>query len=442
MLDILFEGLDAWVRFIGGLSVSEWLLYFWPFFFIDFMRWVVFDLLVFASGYRRQNDERTQQARGALYREQPLVSVLIPGKDEGPNLEPLIRSLNRQTYSNLEIILIDDGSEDRTPEIGRRMEEAGRVDRFLRQEVRGGKASAANTGLRFASGKYVVHVDADSYLDDAAIENVLLPFYGENGTNVGAVSGDVRVANRWASLATRLQAFEYLKTITLGRQTASEVNLLGIVSGAFGAFPRTTLQRLGGWDVGPGLDGDITLRIRKLGYDIAHVSGATCFTNAPVGFAALTSQRVRWSRSMIRFRLRKHADLLNPRSTAFRASDVLTVADSSLFNVVINIKWWIYLVQILALHISIWPFLFVTNIFLYTGLNVLSFLLIRVAFRHSLRPDTDSLLMITPLMPFYVGMYIRAIRTYAYVMELLFRSSYLDAWNPWKVGRIAREKRT
>jgi len=441
MLDILFEGLDAWVRFLGSLSFSEWMLYFWPFFFVDFMRWWVFDLLIFFSGLIGPNNEASQTARGALYREQPLVSVLIPGKDEGPNLEPLIRSLNRQTYSNLEIILIDDGSEDRTPEIGRRMEETGRVDRFLRQEVRGGKASAANTGLRFASGKYVVHVDADSYLDDAAIENVLLPFYGENGTNVGAVSGDVRVANRWASLATRLQTFEYLKTITLGRQTAAEVNVLGLVSGAFGAFPRRTLQRIGGWDVGPGEDGDVTMRIRKLGYDIAHVSGATCFTNVPEGFFALTKQRVRWSRSLIRYRFRKHVDVINPMSP-FRVSDLITVGDNLLFNLAINAKWIVYVGQIIYLHTDIWPHLFVTNVFLYAGLNTLNFFLIWYSLRHILRPDTTSLLPLMPLMPFYIGMYIRAIRTYAYVMELFFRSSYLDAFNPWKVGRIAREKRT
>ena len=163
------------------------------------------------------NGPRTE-ARRQLYSEYPLVTVIIPGKDEGPNLGSLIDSLHRQTYANLEIIVIDDGSEDRTPEIGRRLEEEGRIDRFLRQRVRGGKASAANTGLRWANGKFIVHIDADSYLRDDAIEKSLIPFYMEE--RVGAVGGDIRSANASENLTTRAQAFEYLKTITLGR-TAS-----------------------------------------------------------------------------------------------------------------------------------------------------------------------------------------------------------------------------
>src|SRR5207248_1453281 len=69
---------------------------------------------------------------------------------------------------------------------------------------------------------------------------------------VGAVSGTVVARAPFARLVTWLQAFEYLRCIFLGRMFASRLDILGIVSGAFGAFRADALRRLGGWDVGPG----------------------------------------------------------------------------------------------------------------------------------------------------------------------------------------------
>ncbi len=435
----MFEAFDALAEFLGGLTYWEWVMYFWPFFVIDFTRFTILDLVVMTGRSLRPTSTQNRKARGQLYHDHPLVSVLIPGKDEGPNLEPLIRSLHQQTYSNIEVILIDDGSEDQTPRIGRRLEATGRVDRFLRQEVRGGKASAANMGLQFAEGEFVVHVDADSYLRENAIEEILLPFYRDE--NVGAVSGDIRVANRWVSFPTILQTYEYLKSITLGRTVMSEINILGIVAGAFGAFRTQTLRRLGGWDVGPGLDGDLTLKIRKLGYSISHVPTAICYTNAPTSFFALAQQRYRWGRSLVRFRLRKHRDLLNPGSP-FRVSDFLTVADNVFFNLIVNFKWWIYILQISLFNPLLWPFLFFVNIFLYSFQNISHMLFVKMFLGRNLRKRTSNLYIFSLIMPLYMGIYLRTIRTFAYIMEITFQASFWDPWNPWKVSRTAHREGT
>jgi len=435
----MFEVLDAFFGWLGGLSLTEWLLYFWPFFFIDLTRYTIIPTLglVAHRSSRQRSDRKRQKARGQLYRDQPLVSILIPGKDEGPNLAPLIRSLRRQTYENLEIIIVDDGSEDRTSQIVRHMKAQGRIDKFIRQRVRGGKASAANTGLRVAEGMFIVHIDADSYLRDDAIEEVLLPFYMED--DVGAIGGDLRVANRWASLATCLQTFEYLKSISVGRTVGSHFNILRIVAGAFGAFRTETLHRLGGWDVGPGLDGDLTLKIRKLGLKIRHEPNAVCYTNAPTDFSDLWNQRYRWGRSVVRFRMRKHQDLLNPWSP-FRASDFLSVLDNIFFSVILNAKWWIYLVQILLFHLSLWPFILATNLILYTVNNVISLGIIQAALGPNLDRGTGRLVLFAPLMSLYMGFYLRGVRTLSYLMELLYSDSYWDSWNPWKVSKQARKE--
>lgn len=436
----MLQFINAFFDFLGGMSTWDFIMYFWPFFVIDFVRYTVLDgigVLRYLYKWRilNGNNGARKQARRELYGEYPLVSVIIPGKDEGPNLGPLIESLHEQTYGNLEIIVIDDGSEDRTPEIGRRMEREGRIDRFLRQRVRGGKASAANTGLRWAKGKYIVHIDADSYLREDAIEKSLIPFYQEE--QVGAVGGDIRAANASENLTTRAQAFEYLKTITLGRTASTEYGILRIVSGAFGTFRTDTLRRLGGWDVGPGLDGDLVLKMRKLGLKIMHVPDSVCYTNLPTNLKSLAKQRYRWSRSLVRFRMRKHNNLLDPRSP-FGWTDLATVIDNIFFMVILDIKWIVYTVQLILMNIGAIPFILLTNLILYTTNNLINYGLIKsiLAINNTREPHRGLLFMI-PVMPWYFGFYLRTIRSLGYIMEGLFQASYWDPWNPWKVSKEA-----
>ena len=435
----MLELVRVFAEFLAGLTFREWLMYFWPFFLIDLTRYTLVDgYAVFRYLYTWHKEKPVRKrARRTLYREYPLVSVIIPGKDEGPNLGPLIDSLHRQTYDNLEIIVIDDGSGDRTPQIGRRLEAEGRIDRFLRQRMRGGKASAANTGLRWVHGTFVVHVDADSYLADDAIEKSLIPMYVDD--DIGAVGGDIRIANKPVNLTTRLQAIEYLKSITIGRTASSVYNILRIVAGAFGTFRTKTLRRIGGWDVGPGLDGDIILKLRKLGFKIRHVPDSVCYTNAPTQFTSLAKQRYRWSRSVVRFRLRKHRDLLNPAGP-FTWTDFISVLDNIFFSLILNFKWFIYLLQMIFFHINVIPFLLIINLFLYTLNNVFQFALVKVLLGAKRKEDTRELALFLPLMPLYVGLYLRSVRTIAYVMELLFKASYWDSWNPWKVSKQARKE--
>ena len=161
-----------------------------------------------------------------------------------------------------------------------------------------------------AKGKYIVCLDADSSLDRDALEKILLPFYIDG--MVKGVGGCVKVRNYKETICSSLQAFEYLKRIQVGRIVTSELGIYHIISGAFGAFERKTLKEVGYWDIGPGLDGDLTQKIRKAGYKVKFAEDAICMTNVPTKWYKLYHQRIRWSRSFVRFRLRKHADILLP----------------------------------------------------------------------------------------------------------------------------------
>lgn len=431
---------DQVATFLSGLEGWDFLYYFWPFFLFDFTRYVLLELVLIPAYLVRRRRHRGpwRQARRRLFQERPLVSVIAPGKNEGRHLSRLVDSLRRQTYRTVETIVVDDGSDDDTPAICRRLQRRGDISLFLRNEVRGGKASAANTALAYAKGRFVVHVDADSYLAPDALENILIPFFLD--PDLGAVGGDIRVANPDATFATRLQTIEYMKALSTGRTVSTMLGILRIIAGAYGAFRRDALDRVGGWDVGPGLDGDLTVKIRKLGLKVAHQPLAACYTHVPAGFRSLARQRYRWDRSMVRFRMRKHRDVLLP-SASFSLRNFASSAENIFFNFVLNLKWWVYMVQIVLFHPHLLPVILTVNYLLYLTANVLEFALAALLFGRSLRPVEARMALYLPLVPLYTGFYLRIVRTFAYLMELLHGASYTDRWNPWKVSRVARRER-
>lgn len=430
--------LDSFAEFFQEITFTKALAYFWPFFMVDMARYLLLDFVVLLYYIPKRYRQRRAYglARRRLFQERPLVSIIVPGKNEGKHLNKLSHALSHQTYRNFESIIVDDGSDDDTQFIGRRLQREGKITKFIRNEIRGGKASAANTALWFAQGKYVLHIDADSYLSHDAIEKVLLPFYLDK--QVGAVGGDIRVANIDTGLATRLQAIEYFKTISTGRTVSSELGILRIIGGAFGAFRMDILKRIYGWDVGPGLDGDITLKIRKLGFKVVHEPFAVCYTNVPDNFIKLARQRNRWSRSLVRFRLRKHVDILFP-SKNFRLSNFIASLDNVFFNLFLDLKWWIYISQLLIMgrsHIEVILFI---NLMLYGAANVLEYTIAVILLARSMTWREVALFIYLPLIPLYTGLYLRSVRTLAYLQEYLFKVSYFDKWNPWKVSDVVRK---
>jgi len=428
----MVEFLEFW----NQQGVGGFIRIFWFYFLFEFPRYILLDyvfLLIFKLN-SFFNKESYEDAREKLWADHPLITIIIPGKDEGANYYRLVRSLEEQTYQNFQLIIVDDGSEDESSIIGRKMQKEGLIDLFLRNDERGGKASAANLGLRYAKGKFAVHLDADSSFYRDAIEEVLIPFYQEE--NVGAVGGTLEVRNSSDSLATHFQSVEYLLNFTVGRMVASSLRILRVISGAFGVFRTDVLKEIGGWDVGPGMDGDITLKIRKIGYKVEYTPKAVCLTNVPVSFRKLTNQRIRWSRSLVRFRFRKHRDFLFP-SSQFRLIDFWAVVDNVFYNFVLNFLWWIYLFDILIHYTPQILYIFVAGSILYTVSKFIEFGVVPIL--SSNKSDKVKLLAYIPGMTFYTGFYIRFVRTYAYIKELFFHDSYKDEWNPEKTSNAARE---
>lgn len=418
------QGLSAFVRV------------FWFFVFFEFTRYVLIDYIIvmYYVIRRKLRQRRWDLARHALLAEMPMVSVVVPGRNEGPHLFTLVRSLAEQTYSNLEIIVVDDGSDDNTAVIGKSLERAGLITIFVRNEERGGKASAANLALRLAKGKFIVHLDADSSFHHDAIENALIPFYMDE--KIGGVGGSLEVRNREKNLCTSLQAIEYLKTITMGRIVTSTLGIYPIISGAFGVFRRDVMQKIKGWDIGPGLDGDLTVKIRKAGFQVHFEPTSVGLTSVPTNFVRLAGQRLRWSKSVIRFRVRKHGSVFYPDEN-FSFINMLASSESILYGVIFNILWYINLFDQIIHFPRQLIFILPMSYLLYVIANFFQFFLI-LSISHEDFFKRLRLVPYLPLIVIYNGLYLRVIRTIAHISEIFFFTSYKDPWNPAKTSRHAQ----
>jgi len=411
---------------------------YWFLVFVEFPRYYLLEIfiVIWRKLTYRSLHKRRDIARERLYSEKPLVTVLAPGKNEGKHIYNLVRSLREQTYDNYEIIIVDDGSDDYSPLICADLERAGYIDRFVRTDVRGGKASAANLGLRFAKGKYVVHLDADTSLDRMAIENILLPFY--YGKNVKAVGGTVKVRNADDTICSSLQALEYLKTIQIGRMVTNTVGILHIISGAFGAFDRESLNHVGGWDIGPGLDGDITQKFRKAGFRISFAENAVAMTDVPTSWRALYRQRQRWGKSLVRFRLRKHRDIFMPYGN-FSFLNLISNLEGIMYDFVFNFIWVVYVVLLILEHPDRIVEIFAVGYIIRFFFNMIAFSIIMwVSERAS---EEKHLIKFVPLSTFYTGYFLRLARLTAHIKEVFFFSSYKDKWNPRKTSEVAHFER-
>lgn len=433
------EYLDEFFNYLSSVSPSKLVRVFWFFFFFEFVRFFLVDfttvlLWKMTAVFRKK---RVRESRNLFWAEKPFVSIIVPGKNEGKHIYKLAISLKEQTYQNFELIVVDDGSDDDTRAICNSLKRNGLIDIFLSNDVRGGKASAANLGLRYATGKFIIHMDADCSYDRDAVENILVPFYYDD--TVGAVGGDVQVRNYKQSLCATLQAIEYTDTISVGRISQSQLGIYRIISGAFGAFRKEALQSVGGWDIGPGLDGDITVKIRKLGYQIHFEPTAICQTNVPVTFSSLIRQRLRWDKSLIRFRLRKHRDVFFPNES-FRISNFVSFVENITYSLVLNFKWYFYVIDMVLNFTSRLVFIIPMNFLLYTVNNYFKFIVFSL-FRERKNVGAEYFMLYMPLMALYFGYFLRIVRTYAYLQELFFRRSYEDSWNPEKSSRQAKSLR-
>jgi cellulose synthase/poly-beta-1,6-N-acetylglucosamine synthase-like glycosyltransferase len=286
----------------------------------------------------------------------PPITLIAPAHNEERSIRVAVRNLLELDYPQLEIIVVNDGSADRTlaeireefqlrpvravyiPELQsapvRGLYRSGVDSRLLvvDKEPGGSKADAVNAGLNAATSPYVCVVDADSMLERDALLRIMLPILADP-KRVVAVGGIIRVLNgseienghlRRVRLSRKsievLQVIEYLRAFLIGREAWGQGNMLMIISGAFGVFRTDLVRAIGGYRPNAiGEDLDLVARLhrhlrdKKADYHIHFVPDPMCWTEVPWDLKSLGRQRARWHKGLLDALLLTQGMLFRPR---------------------------------------------------------------------------------------------------------------------------------
>ncbi|WP_394004842.1 poly-beta-1,6-N-acetyl-D-glucosamine synthase [Luteimonas sp. WGS1318] len=238
----------------------------------------------------------------------PLVSILVPCFNEEDHIVDTITALSAQIYPDFEIIAIDDGSSDRTPELLDALVADHPRLRVVHLSQNQGKANALRMGTLAATSDYLVCVDSDAMLDPHAVRWMVGHLI--DGPRVGAVTGNPRIRNR-TTLMGRMQIGEFSAIIGLIKRAQRTYGRLFTISGVICAFRRTALHDVGYWsDRMVTEDIDISWRLQLAGWDIRYEPNALCWILMPETIRGLWAQRLRWASGGVEVLLSHGRDVL------------------------------------------------------------------------------------------------------------------------------------
>lgn len=320
------------------------IIYFTFYFLIDLLLFI-YALLVFRK--KRQRNEQDYN-----YINYP-VSIVVPAYNEEVSVIDCIQMLQRVDYPDFEIIVVNDGSSDRTKEVLLNAydfkeiplkKEASLITRSINaiyktrenlvfiDKQNGGKADAINAGINYSNKDFICTIDADSILDLSALKSVVEPFITKPGTLVSggqlAVANEVEIRGSHVisskvpkNIWVHWQIMEYIKSFMISRMGLSRIKALLIMSGAFSLFRKNDLLEAGGFltpfnqhpyvlkNLGQGKrtvceDMEIVVRLWRLAYEKKRKASATflpqpvCWTEVPDNPKNLFKQRARWHQGL------------------------------------------------------------------------------------------------------------------------------------------------
>jgi cellulose synthase/poly-beta-1,6-N-acetylglucosamine synthase-like glycosyltransferase len=338
--------------FLSFMLAAQW---FFLMYFIGLNLVYIFLNIVSFMFIRRYTQERDLDEIPPFYSSfSPAVSLLVPAYNEETSIVASIYSLFNLIYPDYDIIVINDGSKDKTlnvlidefklislPDAYTASLQTEKIRavyissryRNLRviDKVNGGKSDSLNAGITVSSNPLVCCVDADSILQPDSLLRVVQPFI-ENPLTIAA-GGTIRLSNgcvmedsvmQQIKLPQKtlplIQIVEYLRAFLFGRLGWSPINSLLIISGAFSVFKRESVIEVGGYRTDTlGEDMELVVRLHryhrlnKKPYNIAVIPDPICWTEAPEDLKTLRNQRVRWQRGLLES-LSMNQDLLfHPR---------------------------------------------------------------------------------------------------------------------------------
>lgn len=223
----------------------------------------------------------------------PRVAILVPCHNESLCISDVIHHLAENHYPNFEIIAIDDGSTDDTPDILAELAHQVEPLRVITLTRNYGKAMALRAGAMASTAEFLMCIDADALLDKDALFWMMRHFL--DGPRVGAVTGNPRVSNR-SSLLARIQIGEFSAIIGMIKRAQRGIGRLFTVSGVNTCYRRSAVHSVGYWNPETVTeDVDMSWRLQLRHWDIRFEPKALTWILVPESLKALWKQRLRWA---------------------------------------------------------------------------------------------------------------------------------------------------
>ncbi|MBV8514602.1 MAG: glycosyltransferase family 2 protein [Acidobacteria bacterium] len=301
--------------------------------------------LVIALKTTAAHQRRVESYKLHWIRESPLappITLVAPAHNEEKSIRVSIRNLLELDYPELEVIVVNDGSKDRTlaelddefklrpvrivyvkqvpsaPVRGLYRSDVDPRLLVIDKESAGSKADAVNAGLNAVTSPYVCIVDSDSVLERDSLLRIMIPVLADPEHVVG-VGGIIRILNgsdiqggqiQRVRLPRKsievVQVIEYLRAFLIGREAWAQGNMMLIISGAFGLFRTDLVRAIGGYRATAiGEDFDLVARMhrhlieKRAKYKIQFVPDPVCWTEAPSDLKSLGRQRARWQKGLL-----------------------------------------------------------------------------------------------------------------------------------------------
>lgn len=342
--------------------MGDFIIYFYGYFVFFYsmalmLSYVILVWLAYIS-FRRHDSTMIDSYVWSIMKKSPYtpgVSIIAPAYNEERTIVENVNSLLSQQYPLFEVVIVNDGSTDKTLE--RLIENFQLVEvpfqymeripakpfrRLFRstnpdykrlivvdKENGGTKADPVNAGLNVAQYPYFVNTDVDCILSPDAIFKCVRPMLEMN--DVIAVSGTMTISNAckvesgkvvknrvsWRP-APMFQTLEYLRSFLISKMGWSAINAMPNVSGGFGLFNRDVAIAAGGYSA-DSLAEDMDMLIRMIGYccdfkqpyRVVQIPDNCCWTEGPNSIVQLYRQRTRWGHGLIQTFARYYRMIFN-----------------------------------------------------------------------------------------------------------------------------------
>ena len=289
----------------------------------------------------------------------PPVTIISPALNEEKSIINTAKTLLNIHYANFEVIIVNDGSTDKTFELLKKEFNLKKTSYYFDYQIPcekikgiwkssdpkfkrllvldknngGSKADAINAALNVTRNDLVVTIDADSIIEPDSLSKLVKPFLEEKDKKVIGTGGAIRILNSCKvengkitevnlpkNLLAKIQVLEYTRAFLLGRMAWSHLDGLMLISGAMGMFDKKTMIKCGGYDTtGIGEDMEVVLKMRKYmankkkKYVVTYIPDPLCWTEVPEDIKSLQTQRSRWTMGLIDSLEKYRGMFLNPK---------------------------------------------------------------------------------------------------------------------------------